>query len=115
MEFDENEIKKLKKNVELTKKNIKWNRIAINTNRVAVGVVLLGYALSAVILLKEPTVAHVACSIVDTVCVAFCSFQLGTNGAKKKQIEESRQNLKNAQNFLAKIANADSTKQTEEK
>ena len=106
MEFGEREIKELKENVRLTKESIKWTKIAINMNRIAFVVILLANVLSAVVLLKAPTYANIACSIVDTVCIAICSFQLGTNGAKKARLKESQQNLKNAQDFLAKIANA---------
>lgn len=105
MEFDKREIKELKKNVELTKESIKWNKIAINMNRIAFVIILLANVLSAVMLLKDPTYTNIACSIVDTVCIAICSFQLGTNGAKKARLKESQQNLENAQDFLAKIAN----------
>ena len=61
-------------------------------------------------LLNDPTYANIVCSIVDTVCITICSFQLGTNGAKKERLKESQQNLKNAQDFLAKIDNTDDTK-----
>lgn len=114
MEFDEREIKELKKTVELTKESIKWNKIAINMNRIAFAIILLANILSAVILLKDPTYTNIACSIVDTVCIAICSFQLGTNNAKKARLKESQQNLKNAQDFLAKIDNANDTKQAKE-
>lgn len=105
MEFGEREIKELKENVRLTKESIKWAKIAINMNRVAFVVILLANILSAVVLLKTPTYANIACSIVDTVCIAICSFQLGTNGAKKERLKENQQSLKNAQDFLAKITN----------
>ena len=110
MEFDEREIKELKKNVELTKESIKQNKIAINMNRIAFAIILSANILSAVMLLNDPTYANIVCSIVDTVCITICSFQLGTNGAKKERLKESQQNLKNAQDFLAKIANTDDTK-----
>lgn len=110
MEFDEREIKELKKNVELTKESIKWNKIAINMNRIAFAIILSANILSAVMLLNDPTYANIVCSIVDTVCITICSFQLGTNGAKKERLKESQQNLKNAQDFLAKIDNTDDTK-----
>lgn len=112
--MEEKEIKELKKTVELTKESIKWTKIAINMNRVAFVVILLANILSAVILLRDPTYTNIACSIVDTVCIAICSFQLGTNSAKKERLKESRQILKNAQDFLAKIANASSTKEEKE-
>lgn len=115
MEFDKREIKELKKNVELTKESIKWNKIAINMNRVAFAIILLANILSAVILLKDPTYTNIACSIVDTVCIAICSFQLGTNGAKKKRLKESQQNLKNVQDFLARIDNVNDMEQTKQK
>lgn len=105
MEFGEREIKELKENVRLTKESIKWAKIAINMNRVAFVVILLANILSAVVLLKTPTYANIACSIVDTVCIAICSFQFGTNGAKKERLKENQQSLKNAQDFLAKITN----------
>lgn len=114
MEFDEREIKELKKNVELTKKSIKWTKIAIGMNRIAFAIILLANILSAVILLKDPTYTNIACSIVDTVCIAICSFQLGTNGAKKARLKENQQNLKNEQNFLARIANISNTKEEKE-
>lgn len=110
MEFDEREIKELKKNVELTKESIKQNKIAINMNRIAFAIILSANILSAVMLLNDPTYANIVCSIVDTVCITICSFQLGTNGAKKERLKESQQNLKNAQDFLAKIDNTDDTK-----
>ena len=112
--MEEKEIKELKKTVELTKESIKWTKIAINMNRVAFVVILLANILSAVILLRDPTYTNIACSIVDTVCIAICSFQLSTNSAKKERLKESRQILKNAQDFLAKIANASSTKEEKE-
>ena len=114
MEFDENEIKELKKNVELTKESIKWNKIAINMNRIAFVIILSANILSAVMLLKDPTYANIMCSIVDTVCIAICSFQLGTNGAKKARLKENQQDLKNIQDFLARIDNASNTKEEKE-
>ncbi|MBO8441974.1 MAG: hypothetical protein IAA89_06045 [Firmicutes bacterium] len=114
MEFGEREIKELKENVRLTKESIKWTKIAINMNRVAFVVILLANILSAVVLLEAPTYANIACSIVDTVCIAICSFQLGTNGAKKKRLKESQQSLKNAQDFLARIDNVSDKKQAKE-
>lgn len=115
MEFDEREIKELKKNVELTKESIKWNKIAINMNRIAFAIILSANILSAVMLLNDPTYANIVCSIVDTVCITICSFQLGTNGAKKKRFKESQQDLKNVQDFLARIANVDDTKEEKKK
>ena len=115
MESGEREIKELKENVRLTKESIKWTKIAINMNRIAFVVILLANVLSAVVLLKAPTYANIACSIVDTVCIAICSFQLGTNGAKKKRLKESQQDLKNVQNFLARIDNMNDMEQTKQK
>lgn len=115
MEFDENEIKELKKNVELTKESIKWNKIAINMNRIAFVIILSANILSAVMLLKDPTYANIMCSIVDTVCIAICGFQLGTNGAKKERLKESQQDLKNVQDFLARIDNVNDMEQTKQK
>ena len=111
MEFDEREIKELKKTVELTKESIKWNKIAINMNRIAFVIILLANILSAAMLLKDPTYANIACSIVDTACIAICSFQLGTNGAKKARLKENQQSLENAQDFLTRIDNASNTKE----
>ena len=112
--MEEKEIKELKKTVELTKESIKWTKIAIGMNRIAFAIILLANILSAVILLKDPTYANIMCSIVDTVCIAICSFQLGTNSAKKERLKESQQNLKNAQDFLARIDNASNTKEEKE-
>lgn len=114
MKFDEREIKELKENVRLTKESIKWTKIAINMNRIAFVIILLANILSAVILLKDPTYTNITCSIVDTVCIAICSFQLGTNGAKKERLKENQQSLKNVQDFLARIDNMSDKKQAKE-
>lgn len=88
MEFGEREIKELKENVRLTKESIKWTKIAINMNRIAFVVILLVNVLSAVVLLKAPTYANIACSIVDTVCIPFVAFNLAQTVLKRHVLKK---------------------------
>lgn len=105
MEFDKHDVKNLKENIKLGKKTVMLNKVSINMNRIAFWLVLVINVIDAVISLKNPSHSNVVCLLINNVCMAICSFQLGTNGLKKQQLKQSQQRLENIQDFLAKTTN----------